>query len=208
MSIPNWWGDWRPGLTPHTGNLQATDLIECTQIVGGLPVNTVMTGAQIIAAVPGGGNSPQIIAKKAMVSHTGTPTSGNTMIASEDISAHISTNTYYHISVMVRKTSGPGNSSAFRLYVNSSASLTGATLIGTMASVGSVNNISNNTYNFVTDSSGNMYVVAAGSALSINYVQGAGTVITIPSPCYLIWASQTPNGDTIMLLNSTVTKYV
>lgn len=52
MSIPNWWGDWRPTLTPHTGNLLATDLIECTMIVGGLPVNTVITGAQILGAVP------------------------------------------------------------------------------------------------------------------------------------------------------------
>ena len=52
MSIPNWWGDWRQGLTPHTGNLQSTDLIECTQIVAGQPVNTVITGAQILGAVP------------------------------------------------------------------------------------------------------------------------------------------------------------
>jgi hypothetical protein len=55
MSTPNWWGDWRPSLTPHTGNLQPTDLIECTSIVGGLPVNTAITGAQIIAAASGGG---------------------------------------------------------------------------------------------------------------------------------------------------------
>ena len=55
MSAPNWWGDWRPTLTPHTGNLLATDLIECTMIVGGLPVNTVITGAQILGAVPSGG---------------------------------------------------------------------------------------------------------------------------------------------------------
>jgi hypothetical protein len=55
MSAPNWWGDWRPTLTPHTGDLQPTDLIECTMIVGGLPVNTAITGAQIIAAASGGG---------------------------------------------------------------------------------------------------------------------------------------------------------
>jgi hypothetical protein len=54
MSAPNWWGDWRPTLTPHTGNLQPTDLLECTSIVGGLPVNTAITGAQIIAAASGG----------------------------------------------------------------------------------------------------------------------------------------------------------
>lgn len=54
MSAPKWWGDWRPILTPHTGNLQPTDLLECTSIVGGLPVNTAITGAQIIAAASGG----------------------------------------------------------------------------------------------------------------------------------------------------------
>jgi hypothetical protein len=54
MSIPNNWGDWRPNLTPHTGNLQATDLIECTMIVAGVPVNTAITGQQIIDAAGGG----------------------------------------------------------------------------------------------------------------------------------------------------------
>jgi len=49
-----WWGDWRPSLPAHTGDLQATDLIECTSIVGGVPVNTAITGAQIIAAASGG----------------------------------------------------------------------------------------------------------------------------------------------------------
>ena len=49
-----WWGDWRPSLPAHTGNLQPTDLIECTSIVGGATVNTAITGAQIIAAASGG----------------------------------------------------------------------------------------------------------------------------------------------------------
>lgn len=50
-----WWGDWRPSLPAHTGNLQATDLIECTSIIGGVPTNTAITGTQIIAAASGGG---------------------------------------------------------------------------------------------------------------------------------------------------------
>lgn len=58
MSAPNWWGDWRPTLTPHTGNLQPTDLIECTSIVGGVPVNTAITGQQIIDATSSGGGVP------------------------------------------------------------------------------------------------------------------------------------------------------
>jgi hypothetical protein len=49
----DWWGDWRPTLPTHTGNLQPTDLIECTSIVGGLPVNTAITGQQIINAASG-----------------------------------------------------------------------------------------------------------------------------------------------------------
>jgi hypothetical protein len=53
----DWWGDWRPTLPTHTGNLQPTDLIECTSIVGGLPVNTAITGQQIINAASGGSAS-------------------------------------------------------------------------------------------------------------------------------------------------------
>jgi hypothetical protein len=49
-----WWGDWRPSLPAHTGNLQPTDLIECTSIIGGLPVNTAITGTQIINAASSG----------------------------------------------------------------------------------------------------------------------------------------------------------
>jgi hypothetical protein len=55
MTLPKWWGDWRPQLDPHTGDLQPTDLIECTQIVGGQPINTAITGQQIINGAGGGG---------------------------------------------------------------------------------------------------------------------------------------------------------
>jgi len=55
MSSPKWWGDWRPTLTLHTGNLQPTDLIECTMMSGGVPTNTVITGQQIIDGAGGGG---------------------------------------------------------------------------------------------------------------------------------------------------------
>jgi len=57
MSAPKWWGDWRPTLTPHTGNLQPTDLIECTMMSGGIPTNTVITGQQIIDGAGGGGGA-------------------------------------------------------------------------------------------------------------------------------------------------------
>ena len=54
MSTPDWWGNWRPSLPAHTGDLQPTDLIECTMMSGGVPTNTVITGQQIIDAASGG----------------------------------------------------------------------------------------------------------------------------------------------------------
>lgn len=57
MSNSDWWGNWRPNLPAHTGDLQPTDLIECTSIIGGQPVNTAITGQQIINAASSGGAS-------------------------------------------------------------------------------------------------------------------------------------------------------
>ena len=50
-----WWGNWRLTAPAHIGNLQATDLLDCTSIIGGVEVNNTITGAQIIAGASGGG---------------------------------------------------------------------------------------------------------------------------------------------------------
>lgn len=50
-----WWGNWRVTAPAHIGNLQATDLLDCTSIIGGVEVNNTITGAQIIAGASGGG---------------------------------------------------------------------------------------------------------------------------------------------------------
>jgi len=256
MSIPNWWGNWRQSLTTHTGNLQATDLLECTQIIGGVPINTVITGQQILNAVPSGaiwgsitgtlsaqsdlqgalnnkqdtlvsstniktinGNSilgsgditvaasgaPRIIAKKAGTLHVGTPTSGNSLIAYEDISSYIENYMYLTISMIARKVSGGASSSPLRLYVNSSASLTGATLLATFSPLTSSTYMIHNIVGVCTNNSGYIY---SATATSNYYAATSNTAILIPSPCYLLWASQTPNGDVMTILNSTVTKYV
>ena len=49
-----WWGNWRATAPAHIGDLQATDLLDCTSIIGGVEVNNTITGAQIIAAASGG----------------------------------------------------------------------------------------------------------------------------------------------------------
>lgn len=50
-----WWGNWRQTAPAHIGNLQPTDLLDCTSIIGGVEVNNTITGAQIIAGASGGG---------------------------------------------------------------------------------------------------------------------------------------------------------
>jgi hypothetical protein len=50
-----WWGNWRVTAPAHIGDLQATDLLDCTSIIGGVEVNNTITGAQIIAGASGGG---------------------------------------------------------------------------------------------------------------------------------------------------------
>ena len=93
MSIPNNWGDWRPNLTPHTGDLQATDLIECTMIVGGIPINTAITGQQIIDAAASGGGAAGYyamyqdnITQTAAVINTGYPIKFRTLDYSNGVS--------------------------------------------------------------------------------------------------------------------------
>ena len=49
-----WWGNWRATAPAHIGDLQPTDLLDCTSIIGGVEVNNTITGAQIIAGASGG----------------------------------------------------------------------------------------------------------------------------------------------------------
>ena len=49
-----WWGNWRQTAPAHIGDLQPTDLLDCTSIIGGVEVNNTITGAQIIAGASGG----------------------------------------------------------------------------------------------------------------------------------------------------------
>ena len=148
--------------------------------------------------------APQIIAKKTMISHTGTSTSGNALIASENISSYITANMLMTVTQMTRKQQIGSSSMATRLYVNTSATLTGATLIATFTAVGGIGQITVGIANFAIDASNNLYCLPNTQG----YGATTGAIVAIPSPCFLLWAQQTPNGDIGVLLNSTVTKYV
>jgi len=109
---------------------------------------------------------------------------------------------------MYRKTVGTQNYTP-RLYVNTRATLTGATLIATFGSIASLNLINDNVANFAIDKRGNLYAPSPTNELNSRYLNTlAGSIITIPSPCFLIWAGQLTNGtDTAVMLNSNVIKY-
>jgi hypothetical protein len=218
-------------LTPKSAPLADTDLLEIAEeTMGGFESKSI-TGHEILAtartgmqpelvsgtniktinstSLLGSGNitvntGVSLIAKKTMVTNVGLGT--NVLIASEDISAHLTTSAMLQVTATYRKTAGGASSVLHRMYVNSSASLSGATLICNFQSLTSLNNIMDAVLNIFTDGT-NLYLLGVSSLISSRYGQYAGTVITIPSPCYLIWGLQTPNGDTLVMLNSNVIKY-
>jgi hypothetical protein len=146
-----WWGDWRPSLPAHTGDLQATDLIECTSIIGGLPVNTAITGTQIINAASGGSAvwgaitgtlSAQTDLQTALDTKptnklaVGTNVTGTT-VSTISASALLPANTLVvgkpcmiHIKARGRRISGALGVITSGMYRNTSVSTAGATYIG------------------------------------------------------------------------------
>ena len=208
-----------PPLNPSSWNLMAqkgndgTSGTDGTSGISGTDGTSGISGTDGTSGISGtdgtSGTSalsaPQIIASKKMVSNIGLGT--NVLIASEDISAHLTTSAMIQITASYRKTAGGSSSVSERFYVNTSATLTGATLIGTFTSLTLVNNIVDGIMNVFTDGT-SLFVQVPSSASPNRYGNSAGSVITIPSPCYFIWALQTPNGDTVVMLNSNVIKYV
>jgi len=243
MSTPDWWGNWRPSLPAHTGDLQPTDLIECTSIVSGVPVNTAITGQQIIDAAQGGGGSTSwgniggtlsnqtdlqtaLNDKQAtLVSGTNIKTvNGNSLVGSGNLTIssnprtlasligsnligtanQISTsykiaggtlvaNNSIFINDLLTKTAGSTTSTG-RIYINTSNSLTGATLIATVGAMTSTTYIQRvfRTYYF---NGTHLLVYNPTSQLSTDVT--AGTITLVPfnpaNDYYLIFAVQNSN---------------
>lgn len=129
-----WWGDWRPSLPAHTGDLQATDLIECTSIVNGAPVNTAITGQQIIDAAQGGGGTinPVLLGFSGIV---GTNTTLNTISICHSLlipANTLGTNNILQLMFRMYRVSGNVGQLYGRIYFNTTNSLTGATLFNTI----------------------------------------------------------------------------
>jgi hypothetical protein len=132
MSSPFWWGDWRPNLTQHTGNLQPTDLIECTSMSGAVATNTIITGQQIIDAASGGGsNNPKLLGFSGIL---GTNTTGTTITICHSLlipANTLGTNNILQLIFRMYRVSGAVGQLYGRIYFNTTNSLSGATLFNT-----------------------------------------------------------------------------
>ena len=173
-----WWGDWRPSLPAHTGNLQATDLIECTSIVGGLPVNSAITGSQIIAAASGGGGALYCSSAVTIV----TATTNETLIASVPIPTTIS-NAMLRSSFTVRVTTLGAAAPRTRIRIGTVASpslaqITASTQIATNA-IGSLGMASiYRTMPVIGGVLGDIKAFAPGSNANADYGQLAAFTVT------------------------------
>jgi hypothetical protein len=166
-----WWGDWRPSLPAHTGYLQATDLIECTSIIGGVPTNTAITGSQIINAASGGGGA--LYCSSAVTIVTGI--TSETLIASVAIPTTIS-NAMLRSSFTVRVTTLGGAAPRTRIRIGTFASptlaqITASTQIATNA-IGSLGMVSiYRTMPVIGGVSGTIKAFATGSNANADYGQ-------------------------------------
>lgn len=173
-------------------------------LVSGTNIKTV-NGSSLVGSgdltVSGG---ITLVAKKTQITNVGLAT--NVMIASEDISAHVSSASMLQITAFFKKTAGGSSATYLRLYVNNSATLTGATLIASFLRVTTAGTQTDNILNLYNDGT-NFVVPATGTELTTRYNAYTGSVIAIPSPCFLVWGAQVPNGDTAIMYNSNVVKY-
>ena len=174
-----WWGSWRPNLPAHTGDLQATDLIECTSIIGGLPVNTAITGTQIINAASGGGGGA-LYCSSAVTIVTGT--TNETLIASVPIPTTIS-NAMLRSSFTVRVTTLGGAAPRSRIRIGTFASptlaqITASTILATNA-IGSLGMASiYRTMPVIGGVLGDIKAIAPGSNVNADYGQLAAFTVT------------------------------
>ena len=184
-----WWGNWRGTAPAHIGNLQATDLLDCTSIIGGVEVNNTITGAQIIAAASGGsspyttvGNSAGILVNNSTANTISASIliPGNTLVATKVL----------QLRAQVRKIGGTGTVNV-RFYINTTNSLVGATQIAqgaNMTGSGLMQRVARDIY--ITNSSLQCYVPTNGISTDLSSAPMTNVTYTLANAYYLIAAIQ------------------
>ena len=184
-----WWGNWRLTAPAHIGDLQATDLLDCTSIIGGVEVNNTITGAQIIAAASGGsspyttvGNSAGILVNNSTANTISASIliPGNTLVATKVL----------QLRSQVRKVGGSGTVNV-RFYINTTNTLVGATQIAqgaNMTGSGLMQRVARDIY--ITNSSLQCYVPTNGISTDLSSAPMTNVTYTLANAYYLIAAIQ------------------
>ena len=184
-----WWGNWRQTAPAHIGDLQPTDLLDCTSIIGGVEVNNTITGAQIIAGASGGSSPYTTVGDNAGILVNNSTT--NTISASILIPANTLVATkVLQLRAQVRKIGGTGTSN-IRFYINTTNTLVGATQIAqgaNMTGSGLMQRVARDIY--ITISSLQCYVPTNGISTDLSSAPMTNVNYTLALPYYLIAAVQ------------------
>jgi len=184
-----WWGNWRGSAPAHIGNLQATDLLDCTSIINGNEVNNTITGAQIIAAASGGSSPYTTVGDNAGILVNNS--TANTISASILIPANTLVATkVLQLRSQVRKIGGTGTSN-IRYYINTTNTLVGATQIAqgaNMTGSGLMQRVGRDFY--ITISSLQCYLPTNPISTDLSSASMTNVTYTLSTAYYLIAAVQ------------------
>jgi len=184
-----WWGNWRGSAPAHIGNLQATDLLDCTSIINGNEVNNTITGAQIIAGASGGSSPYTTVGDNAGILVNNS--TANTISASILIPANTLVATkVLQLRSQVRKIGGTGTSN-IRFYINTTNSLVGATQIAqgaNMTGSGLMQRVGRDFY--ITISSLQCYLPTNPISTDLSSASMTNVTYTLSTAYYLIAAVQ------------------
>ena len=175
-------------LTPKGSNLEATDLLEVSVTTADGYESKSITGEEIINAIPVPSVNP-----RTLTSVNGSNLTGSTNQISASVlipAGAISTNNTIYIKGFLNKTIGVANSTS-RFYINTSNSLTGATLLGVGQGMGTSVYFQRFERNIFFDGT-NLNGFVSGNAAANDYTSSAIT-LTPFNPAvnhYLIFAVQ------------------
>jgi hypothetical protein len=179
-------------LTPKGSNLEATDLLEVSVSTPDGYESKSITGEEIINAIPVPSVNPRTLASVNGSNLTGTAIqiSASVLIPAGTLVAN---NTIY-IKNLLTKTAGTTSSNG-RIYINTSNSLTGATVIATASGMSGTNYHQRLERNFYFDGT-NLFCYSPSNGVSSDLVQGPIFLYSFNPAVnhYLIFAIQ--NGTT------------
>jgi hypothetical protein len=175
-------------LTPKGAPLSETDLLEISESTPDGFITKSITGAEIIDAIPVPETNPRTLASVNGLNLTGTTNqiSASVLIPSGTL---VADNTLFVQSLLLK--SAGSTTSTGRVYINTSNSLTGATLLGTSAQMTGTNYIQNWRRNIFFDGT-NLNVYLTTGFVSNDLTTGGIALISFNPAIdyYLIFAVQ------------------